>query len=96
MSARTTSKTIASFALMLLARTAGAEVGGTLPWQDSFTARLEALAPRHTLNAERQRNADPRPLVRRPPVDLAGAHRRRASGTAPTKRRKRSSVSFYA
>jgi hypothetical protein len=47
-----TRKTLASFALMLLTRTAGAEGSGALPWQESFTARLEALALLQTLNAE--------------------------------------------
>jgi hypothetical protein len=47
-----TRKTLASFALMLLTRTAGAEGSGVLPWQESFTARLEALALLQTLNAE--------------------------------------------
>jgi hypothetical protein len=45
-------KTLASFALMLLARTACAEGSAALPWQESFTARLEALALLQTLNAE--------------------------------------------
>jgi chorismate-pyruvate lyase len=47
-----TRKTLASFALMLIARTAGAEGSGAPPWQESFTARLEALALLQTLNAE--------------------------------------------
>jgi len=47
-----TRKTLASFALMLLAGTPAAEGSGALPWQDSFTARLEALALLQTLNAE--------------------------------------------
>jgi hypothetical protein len=47
-----TRKTLASFALVLLARTAGAESGGAPPWQEGFTARLEALALLQTLNAE--------------------------------------------
>jgi hypothetical protein len=37
---------------MLLARTAGAEGSGAPPWQESFTARLGALALLQTLNAE--------------------------------------------
>jgi chorismate-pyruvate lyase len=37
---------------MLLAHTAEAEGTGVLPWQESFTARLEALALLQTLNAE--------------------------------------------
>jgi hypothetical protein len=37
---------------MSLARTADAEGTGALPWQESFTARLEALALLETLNAE--------------------------------------------
>ena len=45
-------KTLASFALMLLAGTPAAEGSGALPWQESFTARLEALALLQTLNAE--------------------------------------------
>jgi chorismate-pyruvate lyase len=45
-------KTLASFALMLLADTPVAEGSGALPWQESFTARLEALALLQTLNAE--------------------------------------------
>jgi hypothetical protein len=47
-----TRKTLASFALALLARTAGAESSGAPPWQEGFTARLEALALLETLNAE--------------------------------------------
>jgi chorismate-pyruvate lyase len=47
-----TRKTLALFALMLLARTAGAEGSGAPPWRESFTARLEALAVLQTLNAE--------------------------------------------
>jgi hypothetical protein len=47
-----TRKTLASFALMLIASTAGAEGSGAPPWQESFTARLEALALLQTLNAE--------------------------------------------
>ena len=35
-----TRKTLVSFVLMLLARTAGAEGSGAPPWQESFTARL--------------------------------------------------------
>ena len=68
-------KTLASFVLMLVA---SAEDSGAPPWQESFTARLEALVVLQTLNAERQRYADPRPLVCRPSVGLAGAYRRRA------------------
>src|ERR1700730_4698032 len=45
-------KTLASFALMLLAGTPAAEDSGALPWQESFTARLEALALLQTLNSE--------------------------------------------
>ena len=45
-------ETLASFALMLLARTADAQGAGALPWQEGFTARLEALALLETLNAE--------------------------------------------
>jgi chorismate-pyruvate lyase len=37
---------------MFLAHTADAEGTGALPWQESFTARLEALALLQTLNAE--------------------------------------------
>jgi chorismate-pyruvate lyase len=40
----------ASLALILLAR--AADVDGSPPWQDSFTARLEALALLQTLNAD--------------------------------------------
>jgi chorismate-pyruvate lyase len=47
-----TRKTLASFALMLIARTAGTEGSGAPPWQESSTARLEALALLQTLNAE--------------------------------------------
>ena len=47
-----TRKTLASFAIVLLARTAGAESSGAPPWQEGFTARLEALALLQTLNAE--------------------------------------------
>jgi hypothetical protein len=47
-----TRKTLASFALMLIASTASAEGSGAPPWQESFTARLEALALLQTLNAE--------------------------------------------
>jgi hypothetical protein len=47
-----TRKTLASFALILLARTAGPEGSGAPPWQESFTARLEALALLQTLNAQ--------------------------------------------
>jgi chorismate-pyruvate lyase len=47
-----TRNTLASFALLLLAGTPAAEGSGTLPWQESFTARLEALALLQTLNAE--------------------------------------------
>src|ERR1700732_1209091 len=45
-------KTLASFALMLLAGTPAAEGSGALAWQEGFTARLEALALLQTLNAE--------------------------------------------
>ncbi len=45
-------KTLASFALMLLARSAGAEGSGAPPWHDSFAARLEAFALLQTLNAQ--------------------------------------------
>jgi hypothetical protein len=38
--------------MMFLAHTADAEGTGALPWQGSFTARLEALALLQTLNAE--------------------------------------------
>ena len=38
--------------MMLLTHTADAEGTGALPWQESFTARLEALALLRTLNAE--------------------------------------------
>ena len=44
--------TLASLALILLARTAGAEGSNAPPWRDSLTARLEALAVLQTLNAE--------------------------------------------
>ena len=47
-----TRKTLASFAIMLLARTAGAEVSSAPPWQEGFTARLEALALLQTLSTE--------------------------------------------
>ena len=47
-----TRKTLASFTLMLLTRTAGAEGSGALPWRESFTARLEVLALLQTLNVE--------------------------------------------
>jgi chorismate-pyruvate lyase len=47
-----TRQTLASFALVLFARTAGAEGSGAPPWQESFAARLEALALLQTLNAE--------------------------------------------
>jgi hypothetical protein len=47
-----TRKTLVSFALMLLARAAGAEGSGAPRWQESFTARLGALALLQTLNAE--------------------------------------------
>src|ERR1700720_232916 len=47
-----TRKTLAWVALILLARTAGAEGSGAPPWRESFTARLEALAVLQTLNAE--------------------------------------------
>jgi hypothetical protein len=47
-----TGKTLASLALMLVACTADAEASGAPPWQESFTARLEALALLETLNAE--------------------------------------------
>src|SRR6195256_1159657 len=43
--------TLASFALILLARAAGAEGSGAA-WQDSFTTRLEVLALLQTLNAD--------------------------------------------
>ena len=42
-------KTLASFVLILVA---SAEDSGATPWQESFTARLEALALLQTLNAE--------------------------------------------
>jgi len=42
-------KTLASFVLMLVA---SAEDSGAPPWQESFTARLEALVVLQTLNAE--------------------------------------------
>ena len=38
--------------MMLLTHPADAEGTGALPWQESFTARLEALALLQTLNAE--------------------------------------------
>jgi chorismate-pyruvate lyase len=38
--------------MTFLTRTADAEGTGALPWQESFTARLEALALLQTLNAE--------------------------------------------
>jgi hypothetical protein len=41
-----------SFGLMLIARTVSAEGSGAPPWQESSTARLEALALLQTLNAE--------------------------------------------
>jgi len=44
--------TLASLALILLARTAGAEGSNAPPWRDNLTARLEALAVLQTLNAE--------------------------------------------
>jgi hypothetical protein len=47
-----TRKTLASFALVLLARTAGAEVSSAPPWQEGFTARPEALALLQTLSTE--------------------------------------------
>jgi chorismate-pyruvate lyase len=47
-----TRKTLASFALVLLARTAGAEVSSAPPWHEGFTARLEALALLPTLSTE--------------------------------------------
>ena len=47
-----TRKTLALFALILLARVAGAKSNGGPLWQESFTARLEALALLQTLNAE--------------------------------------------
>jgi hypothetical protein len=47
-----TRKTLALFALILLARVAGAKGNGGPLWQESFTARLEALALLQTLNAE--------------------------------------------
>ena len=47
-----TRKRLASFALVLLASTAGAEDSGATPWQESFTTRLEALALLQTLSAE--------------------------------------------
>jgi hypothetical protein len=47
-----TRKTLASFVLMLVASAAGAEGSGAPPWQESFTARVEALAVLQTLNAE--------------------------------------------
>jgi hypothetical protein len=47
-----TRTTLASFALVLLARTVGAEGGGAPPWRESFTARLGALAVLQSLNAE--------------------------------------------
>ncbi len=47
-----TRKALASLALMLLAGTAGAESSDAPPWQESFAARLEALALLQTLNAE--------------------------------------------
>src|SRR4029077_13143796 len=47
-----THKRLASFALVLLASTAGAEDSGATPWQESFTTRLEALALLQTLSAE--------------------------------------------
>jgi chorismate-pyruvate lyase len=47
-----TRKTLASFALMLVVGTAGPEGSAAPPWQESFTARLEALALLQTLNAE--------------------------------------------
>jgi hypothetical protein len=80
-----TRKTLVSFVLMLLARTAGAEGSGAPPWQESFTARLGALALLQTLNAELLSHdsayTDPRPLVCRPPVGPAEAwiaeHQRR-------------------
>src|ERR1700719_2167220 len=47
-----THKTLALFALILLARVASAKGNGGPLWQESFTARLEALALLQTLNAE--------------------------------------------
>jgi hypothetical protein len=47
-----TRKTLALFALILLARVAGAKSNGGPLWRESFTARLEALALLQTLNAE--------------------------------------------
>jgi len=41
-----------TFILVLFARTAAAEISNTPPWQDSFTARLEALALLEILNAD--------------------------------------------
>src|SRR3984893_6019139 len=45
-------KTLATFALMLLAGTPAAEGSGALAWQESFNARLEALALLQAVNAE--------------------------------------------
>jgi chorismate-pyruvate lyase len=47
-----TRKTLVTLALILLARAADADGSGSPPWQDSFTARLEALALLQTLNAD--------------------------------------------
>jgi chorismate-pyruvate lyase len=47
-----TCKTLALFALMLLARTAGAEASSAPPWQEGFPARLKALALLQTLSTE--------------------------------------------
>jgi chorismate-pyruvate lyase len=47
-----TRKTLATLALILLAPATAAQESGSPPWQDSFTARLEALALLQTLNAD--------------------------------------------
>ena len=47
-----TSKTLALFVLVLLARTAGAEASSAPPWQEGFPARLKALALLQTLSTE--------------------------------------------
>ena len=74
--------------MMLLTHTADAEGIGALPWQESFTSRLEALALLQTLNAELLSHHSATltldPLVRRPPVGLAGSHRGSRRGRGAT------------
>jgi hypothetical protein len=47
-----TCKTLASFAVILPVRTAGAEDSGAPLWQERFTARLEALVLLQALTAQ--------------------------------------------